>query len=220
LSTVLYKSSPFTLLAALFATSLYSAPEFDLMATLHKLEDRYNNIKTMQVDFTQSLVYSLQPSAKRLESGVLYLRKPGKMRWDYREPAKKLFLSDGKDIYFYSPAANRVEKSKVKETEDMRAPLAFLIGRLDFERDFKEYIVRTEGQDRWITAKPRSTKAPYTEVRFLLLPNLQISRLRVMGQDQSVMEFTFKDEKLNPKLDDKLFQFTPPPGAEVVDVTN
>ncbi|MBI4905527.1 MAG: outer membrane lipoprotein chaperone LolA [Acidobacteria bacterium] len=196
------------------------AADFDLSSTLRKLEDRYNNLKTMQVEFTQTLSYTMQPAAKRTESGVLYLKKPGRMRWDYREPNKKMFLSDGKDIYFYSSSQNRVEKSKLKETEDMRAPLAFLIGRLDFQRDFKEYVVRVEGQDRWITAKPRSGKAPYTEVRFLLTPGLQIARLRVMGHDQSVMEFRFDHEQLNPKLDDKMFQFHPPAGAEIVDVTN
>ena len=66
--------------------------------------------------------------------GDLYLRKPGKMRWDYKTPAGKLFLSDGKQVYFYNPATNRAEKTKLKETEDMRAPLAFLLGKLDFEQ--------------------------------------------------------------------------------------
>jgi outer membrane lipoprotein carrier protein len=206
--------------AVLFTALLCPAADFDLTSTLRKLEDRYNNLKTMQVEFSQTLVYATQPTAKRTESGVLYLKKPGRMRWDYRDPAQKLFLSDGKDIYFYSPAANRVEKSKLKETEDMRAPLAFLIGRLDFQRDFKEYIIRSEGADKWITAKPRSESAPYKEVQFLLKPTLEISRLRVMGQDQSVMEFQFQNERLNPKLDDKMFQFQAPAGVEMVDVTN
>ncbi len=206
-------------LILLVAPVVYAA-DFDLSSTLRKLEDRYNNLKTMQVEFTQTVSVGGQAPAKRAESGVLYLKKPGRMRWDYREPAKKVFLSDGKDIYFYSPAANRVEKSKIKETEDMRAPLAFLIGRLDFQRDFKEYVTRAEGADRWITAKPRSEQAPYTEVRFLLTPSLQIMKLRVVGHDQSVMEFRFDHEQLNPKLDDKMFRFQAPAGAEVVDVTN
>lgn len=203
----------------ILAVPLWAA-DFDLSSTLRKLEDRYNTLKTMQVEFWQTISYASQPTAKRTESGVLYLKKPGRMRWDYRDPAKKLFLSDGKDVYFYSPSQNRVEKSKLKETEDMRAPLAFLIGRLDFQRDFKEYIVRQEGPDRWITAKPRSAQAPYTEVRFLLTSGVQISRLRVVGHDQSIMEFRFEHEQLNPKLDDKLFQFQAPAGVEMVDVTN
>lgn len=201
------------LLVSLFQLS---AADFDLRASLKKIEDHYNNIRTMQVDFVQTLSFAVQPGAKRTESGVLFLKKPGKMRWEYREPSKKLFVSDGKDVYFYTSASNRVEKSKLKETEDMRAPLAFLIGRLDFDRDFKEYRIRQEGQSRWITAIPKSDKAPYREVQFLLQENAQIGQLKVLGQDQSIMEFVLKNEKANPSLADSLFQFVPPAGAEVV----
>ncbi|MCC6366704.1 MAG: outer membrane lipoprotein chaperone LolA [Bryobacterales bacterium] len=197
-----------------------TAAGFDLMPALKKVEDRYNNVRTLELDFTQTMSFLAQPTAKRTESGVLYLRKPGKMRWDYQQPTKKVFLSDGKDIYFYTPAANRMERSKLKETEDMRAPLAFLLGRLDFNRDFREYRVREEGGGHWVVAKPKSDKAPYREVEFLLLPDSRISRLRVLGQDESLMEFTFRNERLNPPIDDKLFHLDVPQGVEVVEVAN
>jgi outer membrane lipoprotein carrier protein len=196
------------------------AAGFDLMPALKKVEDRYNNVRTLELDFTQTMSFLAQPTAKRTESGVLYLRKPGKMRWDYQQPTRKVFLSDGKDVFFYTPAANRMERSKLKETEDMRAPLAFLLGRLDFNRDFREYRVREENGGHWIVAKPKSDKAPYKEVEFLLLPDSRISRLRVLGQDESLMEFTFRNERLNPPIDDKLFHLEVPQGVEVVEVAN
>ena len=71
---------------------------------------------------------------RRNETGELSLQKPGKMRWEYTQPAGKLFLSDGKLIYYYNPVSKRAEKMKVRESEDMRAPLAFLLGKLDFKR--------------------------------------------------------------------------------------
>ena len=61
------------------------------------------------------------------------------MRWEYSQPAGKLFLSDGKLIYYYNPIANRAEKMKLQESEDMRAPLAFLLGKLDFQKDFTRF---------------------------------------------------------------------------------
>ncbi len=197
-----------------------NAQPFDLSTSLRRLENRYNNIRTLQIDFEQTFWFSTQPAARRMEAGTLTLRKPGRMRWEYREPAKKLFLSDGKNVYFYTASANRVERSKLKETDDMRAPLAFLIGKLDFQRDFREYRTRTDGAGRWITALPKSDKAPYREVEFLLLADFQIARLKVVGQDQSVMEFVFRNERLNPPVEDRLFQFEMPPGAELVDVGN
>ena len=204
--------------AFLLQLSLPARAQPSIVDSLKKVENRYNNIRTLQLDFEQTLSYSAQPSAKRTESGVLFLRKPGRMRWEYRKPAEKLFLSDGKDVYYYSSASNRVEKSKLKETDDMRAPLAFLIGRLDFQRDFREYHVKEEGKNRWVVAIPKSTKAPYREVQFLLLSDFRIAQLRVLGHDQSVMDFYFRNEALNPPLKDTLFVFQPPKGAEIVDV--
>ena len=79
----------------------------------------------------------LPAGAKRSESGTLLLRKPGKMRWDYDQPKGKLFVSDGKFLWLYTPEDNRAEKMKLKESDDMRAPLAFLLGKLDFQKEFR-----------------------------------------------------------------------------------
>lgn len=200
-----------------FASSLLAA-DFQLGPALRKVEARYNNVRTLQVDYRQEFSFSAQPTAKRTETGVLSLQKPGRMRWEYRDPAKKLFLSDGKDVFFYSPSSNRVERSKLKETEDMRVPLAFLIGRLDFQRDFREFRIRPVGADHWIEALPKSSKAFYRQVDFLLTSNFQIAKLRIYGQDQSIMDYTFSNERLNPVLDPRMFQLDMPPGAQMVDL--
>jgi outer membrane lipoprotein carrier protein len=102
------------------------AADVDLNGLLKGIEQRYNKAKTLQVQFNET--YSVQGRARKSESGSLTLRKPGRMRWDYTAPAGKLFLSDGKDVYLYTPDAHRVEKMKLKESEDMHAPMAFLLG--------------------------------------------------------------------------------------------
>jgi outer membrane lipoprotein-sorting protein len=71
-----------------------------------------------------------------------------------------------------------------------------------------------------ITADPKSDQAPYTQVEFVVTPARQIRYLRVQGQDQSVMEFRFTSEKLDPVLAETLFRFQPPPGVEVVEGVN
>lgn len=210
---------PVFVAAVLFVGSRASAAEFDLSQALKKVEERYNIIRSLQLDFEQTLSYASQPKAARTETGTLFLRKPGKMRWEYKEPQKKLFVSDGKYIFYYSQSSNRVERALVKETDDMRTPLAFLIGRLDFYRDFKEFRHRPERGGQWVIAIPKSDKAPYKEVQFLVTDTFQITRLRVSGQDQSIMDFTFRNEKLNPPVDEKIFSFQPPAGAEFVDLT-
>ena len=189
----------------------------DLSRILKALESRYNRAQSLEVQFQQTL--SVPNRGQRSESGALFLRKPGRMRWQYTSPPGKLFLSDGKFIYLYLPGDNRVEKTRVKESEDMRAPLAFLLGKLDFQKDFKKFTARPEGPDTWIVAEPRSGNLAYTQVAFLVTPAFEIRRLEVTGQDRSVMEFRFAGEKLNPRLEEKLFRFLPGPGVEVVETT-
>lgn len=187
----------------------------DLQKTLRAVESRYNRAKTMQMSFQQSV--SGQGRMARTEAGELYLAKPGRMRWDYISPAGKLFLTDGSFAWFYSPSAQRVERSKLKESDDLRAPLAFLMGRLDFQRDFREFRYRTDGEDLLITALPKSAKAPYTEVEFRVGPEAIIEELQVTGQDKSVMTFRLSNLKMNPKLGAELFTFRAPEGVPVVD---
>jgi outer membrane lipoprotein carrier protein len=195
------------------ASSLWGA-DAELGRTLKAVEHRYNNSRSLRVEFSQTYT---QGGSRRVESGELWLRKPGRMRWNYNNPPGKLFLSDGKFIYLYSPATNRAEKMKLKETEDLRAPLAFLLGKLDFSRDFKDFRAKRDG-GRWIvTGYPKSNKLPYTEVTFTVSEKKEIERLVVLGQDRSVLEFHFANEIVNPPVDESLFRFTPPKGVEVVD---
>jgi len=186
----------------------------DLGQILKGVERRYNDARTLAVRFEQT--YTAQ-QRRRSERGELFLRKPGRMRWQYSNPPGKLFVSDGKTFYLYTPDNHRVERTRVKESEDWRAPLAFLLGRLDFERDFKRFLVRPEGAATWIVAEPRSDRLAYTQVGFLVNSSFEILRLEITGQDRSVMEYRFEAERLNPPLEEGLFRFQPPAGAEVVD---
>ena len=197
--------------------SVAAAADIDVPRTLKGVEDRYNRTQTLQLSFTESYQ---QGARTRVEKGDLFLRKPGRMRWQYSAPAGKLFVSDGKFIYSYTPQDNRAEKMKLKETDDMRAPLAFLLGRLDFNKDFREFRAHAEDGGVFITAIPKSDKLPYSEVSFLTTPDYAIRRLEVKNQDNSVLRFAFENEKKDPALQDSLFRFAPPPGVEYVDASN
>jgi outer membrane lipoprotein carrier protein len=199
-----------------FGAARLDADETDLTKILSGVDKHYNSIKTLEVMFTEKSSFQ---GRTRTEKGELYLSKPGRMRWDYTSPAGKLFVSDGKYIYMYTPNDNRYERMPMKETEDMRAPLAFLLGRLNFFDEFRDFKLLPAGRGSvFITATPKSDKMPYSEVSFLVsLNDSVIHWLRVRGQDGSEMEFVFEAEKKNPVLKEGLFKFPPPAGAEVID---
>lgn len=182
---------------------------------LRAIENRYNRAQSLSLNFSESYAGARRPA--RTESGVLYLRKPGRMRWEYSDPAGKLFISDGKFVYLYTPGDARAERSVLKESGDMRAPLAFLLGKLNFDREFKSFSANPDSAGTWISAEPKSENLAYTRVEFLASAAGEIHRVRITGQDRSRLEFTFSAEKLNAPVAQSLFSFQAPVGIAVVE---
>jgi len=202
----------FCLIAAFSVCAFGADPSLDSL--LKNVEARYNRAKTLEVLFTEQ--YTPLGKASRTESGRLQLRKPGRMRWDYSQPKGKLFISDGKYLWLYTPAENRAERMKLQETEDMRAPLAFLLGKLHFDKEFRNFQARPEGAATRITAEPKAENLPYSSVEFVVENDGTIRELKATYYDKSTLDFTFRDEKVDPPLDANLFHFEAPKGADIV----
>lgn len=202
------------LLTILLLSTRIAVAQSDSDALIKRVQQRYNAARTLSVDFTET--YNMQGHQRQPEAGTLTLRKQGKMRWDYSQPAGKLFVSDGKSVYLYTATDNRVEKVPLKDTEDMRAPLAFLLGRLDMKKEFRDFKTRPGDGGIWLEASAKSDQLPYAKVDMLIAPDGSIHQLSVVGRDESELNFRFKEERLNPPVADERFHFVIPAGAEVV----
>ena len=137
------------------------------------------------------------------------------MRWEYSDPKGKLAVADGKFFWTYYPDRNHVDKMALRDSDD--SPIAFLLGKLHFDKEFRNLQARREAADTRITAEPKSDNLPYSAVEFLVAADGRIRALKVTRFDNAIMNYTFDQEKVGPKLDDKLFQFQVPKGAEVVE---
>ena len=209
----LFNVSRLLLMMALIGSSAVLA-ETATDALIKQVQERYNGARTLSVDFTEN--YSIEGHPRPPETGTLTLRKQGKMRWDYSRPEGKLFVSDGKNVYLYTARDNRVEKVPLKDTEDMRAPLAFLLGRLDMKKEFRDFRVRPGEGGTWLDADAKNDRMPYEKVEMLIASDGSVRQLKVAGRDDSLLAFSFNNEKLNPRIGDQLFHFAVPAGAEVV----
>ncbi len=96
---------------------------------LKGVEDHYNHAQTLEVSFTEK--YSGH-GRNMINKGELFLRKPGRMRWQYSSPAGQLYISDGKYIYSYFPNENRAEKMAFKEADGHEGAARVSIGPLEF----------------------------------------------------------------------------------------
>lgn len=196
----------------LFAAAL---PGQDLGDVISGMELHYNRLATLEIDFEQELRYGGSPRA--LERGTLSLLRPQRMRWDYTRPPGKLLVGDGEKLTMYNPNTNQVRTMYLDESADMRAPLAFLLGRLNLKRQFKNLRLDNRGRSS-LVGEGRSGKEGYTTVEFFYDPanDFRLDEVRVMGRDDSVTIFRFKNEVVNPRLDESLLEFTAPASAEIL----
>jgi outer membrane lipoprotein carrier protein len=206
------------------AASITSAsPAPDVHAIAQAVDERYNHLRSLQAEFTE--IYR-GAGMERTESGTLWLKKPGKMRWEYRSPREKLFLSDGKDAWFYVPGERQVRRTAVKKLDDLRSPLAFLLGKtrlekelqgLSFARDPAPDVAPLTVGDVVLRGVPKSLAERVSQVLLEITPEHWISRILIEEVDGSVTEYRFTNQRENVVLDDKRFRFAVPDGVEVID---
>lgn len=198
-----------------FSAVAPAADEPGLGKVLSGIELRYNSLATLQSEFEQTMSYAGRP--RRSERGVLYLRRPKMMLWRYSDPQGKFAVGDGEILHQYNPLTNQVRQVKMDETGDMRAPLAFLLGRLRFRRLFRNLRIEQRGGKQILIGDGRGGKEAYRDVEFTYDPgDFRLLHIAVNGADGTVTSFGFANEQVNPTLDEAMFEFKAPPGAEVL----
>ena len=196
-----------------------ATPAPDVHAIANAVDARYNHLRSLQAEFVE--IYR-GVGMERTESGILWLKKPGKMRWEYRSPREKLFLSDGKDAWFYVPGERQVRRTAVKKLEDLRSPLAFLLGKTKLEKElqglsFAPDVTPLSAGDVVLRGVPKSLAERVSQVLLEITPERWINRISIEEVDGSVTEYRFSNQRENVVLDDKRFQFAVPDGVEVID---
>lgn len=182
------------------------------------VDHRYNDLRSMEVQFTER--YSGN-GMDRTESGTLWLKKPGKMRWEYANPRPKIFVSDGKVAWFYVPGENQVRQTQVKRLDDLRTPLRYLLGHTKLEKEFTGLSVAPdvkpeEPGNTVLRGVPASLGDRVSQVLIEVTPEHRIARLIIDELDGSATEFDFSHEVDNPVLPDQRFEFKPPQGVETL----
>ena len=210
----------FTLVFAVgVAAQLAAQPDVHTVAD--KVDQRYNHLQTLEAQFSET--YS-GAGMTRTESGTLTLKKPGRMRWDYDQPRPKMFLTDGTTAWFYVPGERQVRSAPVKQLDDLRSPLRYLLGKTKLEKEFVSLAIATDAKpvnagDIVLRGIPKGMQERVAQTLVEVTPEGLITRIAVEELDGSVTEFRFLQQRENVQLADQHFRFTPPPGVEVVQGT-
>ena len=208
---------------AAITLSLGTAIE-DVHSIAAAVDEHYNHLRTLQAEFTE--VYR-GSGMERTESGTLWLakgglKKPGKMRWEYRSPREKLFVSDGKDAWFYVPGDRQARRTEARKLEDIRSPLAFLLGKSKLEKELQGLslapdVVPLVPGDVVLRGVPTALADRISEILVEVTPERRIARIVIDEADGSATEYRFSNQRENQTIPDGRFKFQPPPGTETVE---
>ena len=213
-----------------------SMPSAKSLAQL--LEEHYRHPQTLSAVFLER--YSEGQKQARIESGTVYFKRPGRMRWEYESPEKKLFLADGKTVWFYVPYDHTVTKAPAKESSDWRTPLALLTGKVELSRlcsrvdliEQKEVpashaVLRCfpKGEKK-AQPMPESSQpaggtpedADFTEVLLEVdKSNGELARIEIRQPGGIELEYRFGEWQVDLTLPAEMFRFQVPVGVAVVD---
>jgi outer membrane lipoprotein carrier protein len=204
--------------ASLAATSA-SATSLPLDQFINKVQESYHDVRAIRADFTQTYDSG---GASRVESGTVVFARGNRMRWDYRAPEKKVFLSNKKEVLLYLPQEQQLNRSSVKQSEDFRVPFRLLLSRIDLKKVFARFEDANQqfqhaAEDRVVIAYPKNAdKIGYKRVVMEFDPQLDIRRLLIFYTNNAVMKFKFNHIDRNPSLSAAMFQLTPPPGTRII----
>ncbi len=173
-------------------------------------------------DFTADFTHSYEGGVlkkKSVEHGSVQIKKPGRMRWDYTDPEKKLFLSDGRKVYSYIPADKQVVMSDMPADDNATAAVLFLAGKGNLTRDFVvTYATSSETADTWaLRLDPRQKQRDYDWLVIVVdRQTLQMRSLTAADKEGGRSTFAFTNYRENAGVADKVFEFKIPKGVDVI----
>lgn len=193
------------------------AQSADLNLLIEGLQRKYSRMQGLEADFVQ--VYRGADGRVVRESGHLLLKRPGKARWEYTSPERKLFVSDGKNVFFYVYGEKNATRSSIRETVDPQIPFLFLLGRGNLRRDFSRIEVATGeavagAGNQVLRLFPK--RAP-EEFKQLLVEvsaaSFEVRRMVIFERSGARMDFLLSNLRENYVAPESQFQFTVPPGV-------
>ena len=202
------------LLSAALPAHAQSAPN-SAPQVAARVDRHYNALRSLEVHFVQTYTGM---GMNRKESGVLLLKKPGKMRWTYTDPDGKLFVLDGKAGYFYSPGSSEAQKVDQKKLDDLRSPLRFLLGHTELEKELTGLHVTCTGNSTCeLSGIPKGLEQRVSSLKIVAATDGTIQSMTIDETDGVSNRFEFSGEAGNVPASDTNFVFVPPPGVHVVE---
>jgi len=184
------------------------------------VEGAYARVADLRADFTQE-AFNRSLAQTITAEGTVYLKRPGKMRWEYRTPSPQQIVSDGHSLWVYTPDLNQVNVGEAPRA--LAGPAgSFLAGlgkvREEFTVRYLNPAAKTDAAGNPVLdLTPKRPTPVLTRLILTVDGNDFLVRKAVLyDQFENTVTMLFTRITVNSGLADRLFTFTPPKGVAVV----
>lgn len=179
------------------------------------LQIRYDKVKDFKAEFIQSY-YSSNGTILMESTGMLYYKKSGMFRWDYKTPKQKEFVINGNNLWVYLKDDDIVYIDDNFKSTQMKLVLLFLYGEGSIEREFNIDKVDEEKEFYRILLTPRESSSQLSRlIIHLRKKSLDVEKIEITDNIGNRNVFYFKNINFDVGLKDSLFKFKVPEGVEV-----
>jgi len=204
-----------TIFGSLLAFSVFAfSPLLHAGEGQQRLEVYLNELTTIKAAFVQTLNNAAGELIEKSE-GIMAVQRPGMFRLQYQNPYEQLYVADGKNIWFYD---RDLEQVTVRPQSDALgstpALLLSTVEPLETNFEIREVGLKHEGL-YWLELNPKDPDSNFDFVKQAMDGNILRAMEMVDGFGQST-RLDFDPTTRNPELAAEVFQFTPPPGVDVI----
>ena len=188
----------------------------DGAACLKIIRARYEKVQFLRAKFLQ---VSGAPGVVTpdVASGIVYLRKDGKLRWDYDKPEPVLIISDGKTLWIYQTADNQVMVDRHFQQKMKRFPYTFLRGMGTIDSEFSAKITKIKNAAITLQLFPKTPLQNISKLFLSFDKNTGIIKKVSWASSQgSDTDITFSDVDITSEIPDSVFHFDPPEGVDII----
>jgi len=197
-----------------------AVPAQTLEGVVRDLETAYGRMTDLRAEFTQT-AFNKSLDQTIPAQGTVYLKKGGKLRWEYTEPTPQEIVSDGKKLWVYTPSLNQVNVGDAPEA--LAGPAgSFLAGlgrlRAEFSVRFLNPAQPTDAEGNWVLDLEPKQPLP-TLARLILSVDAKTWAVRkavVYDQFENTVTMRLTKVAVNSGLPDRLFTFVAPRGVATV----
>jgi len=175
-----------------------------------KLQNYYAGIKRYRAQFRQTVTNATFGN-KSLAAGNVYIKKPGKMRWDYQKPHRSSYISDGSRLWSVDHKKKQVVKMDLRRYV-MSVAVTFLYGKGDLRRDFSATLLSNSKAgakgDHVVTLVPRMPDARYKTLTLVVDPSdFRVKKSIIVTTQKETNEINFYSANITKPVKDGWFFF-------------